>query len=77
MDMLIKYLYENAFSRMRRSVTAKSIQTKIFTSTRWVGTVIFLKPYANWYTGFERVWGEIWPLPQTLALASIYYRAYA
>jgi len=69
--MLIKKIHTNRVSsRMRRSVTAKSIPTKFCTSTPWGDVVIYLTWHRNWLRGFGGVGCENGPLPLTLALAS-------
>jgi len=40
---------------MRSAVTAVLIQTKFCKLTPWVDLVIYLKPYPNWFRGFEGV----------------------
>jgi len=68
--MLIKKSTQNVFfSRMRRSVTAKSIPTKFCTSTSWGDVVIYLTWNRNRLRGLGRVGCENGPLPLTLALA--------
>jgi len=58
------------FSRMYRSVMAKSTPTKFCTSTHRRDVVIYLAWHRNWFRGFGWVGCEIWLLPLTLALAS-------